>query len=233
MTKKFDPAEYIRTVKYKTRDGGVVEKQILDTGPRLAWFRSEHPIEDGWCIVTHCTRLDENGAQFRAEIFDAEGRLVSTGHRLVYAKDFRNHGEKAETQAIGRALATAGYGTLQVLDVEDDNGPDELPDTPIEKKSKEGPGAPPQKEQSAKVTVGLIQEEANAHLEARGLEPHYKNRVHTLKGMEACGYDKGTATKYLSDNFADIVACLVDRVVASKIAEEMGEAESYESETSE
>lgn len=62
------------------------------------------------------------------------------------------------------------------------------------------------------VTIGLIQEEANAQLEAIGYKPHYDSRVGTIKAMEACGYDKGTAKKYLSENFVDIVACLVDRV---------------------
>jgi len=70
-----------------------------------------------------------------------------------------------------------------------------------------------------KVTVGLIQEEANAQLEAMGYKPHYASRVHTIKAMESCGY-KGTATTYLTENFIDIVACLIDRRVAERAERE-------------
>jgi len=71
-----------------------------------------------------------------------------------------------------------------------------------------------------KVTVGLIQEEANAQLEAMGYKPHYASRVHTIKAMESCGFNKGTAQKYLTENFIDIVACLIDRRVAERAERE-------------
>ena len=71
-------------------------------------------------------------------------------------------------------------------------------------------GIPPE-DKPVKVTIGLIQEEANAQLEAMNLEPHYESRVQTIRAMEACGY-KGTALDYLTENFSDIVACLIDRV---------------------
>jgi len=102
--------------------------------------------------------------------------------------------------------------------------PEERPPTPKEAKKEDSlveaalemggeMAGPPEK-----VTVGLIEQEANAQLEAMGLERYYRGRVHTIKAMEACGY-KGTATKYLTENFSDIVACLIDRVKEKEEAE--------------
>jgi|GEM_PF-2908704 len=88
---------------------------------------------------------------------------------------------------------------------------------PLAKKARKTPPLPGEKPE--KVSVGLIQEETNAQLEAMGYEAHYKSRVQTIKAMEACGYDKGTAQKYLGENFADIVACLVDRVEEKEATE--------------
>lgn len=73
-----------------------------------------------------------------------------------------------------------------------------------------------------KVTVGLIEQEANAQLEAMGYKPHYASRVHTIKAMESCGF-KGTAMKFLTENFIDIVASLIDRRVAERAEREEGE----------
>jgi len=84
------------------------------------------------------------------------------------------------------------------------------------------PQEPKPKPTREKVTVGLIEQEANAQLQAMGYKPHYKNRPHTIKAMESCGY-KGTATKYLTENFIDIVACLIDRRVAERAEREESE----------
>jgi len=99
------------------------------------------------------------------------------------------------------------------------NGPKPAEVKPAKKARKATPpeGMPPE-DKPAKVTIGLIQEEANAQLEAMGLDPHYDSRVQTIRAMEACGY-KGTAQKYLADNFSDIVACLIDRVKEKEASE--------------
>ena len=103
------------------------------------------------------------------------------------------------------------------------NGPKAPEAKPAKKARKVAPpkGEPPA-DKPEKVTVGLIEQEANAQLKAMGYKPHYASRVHTIKAMESCGY-KGTATKYLTENFIDIVACLIDRRVAERAEREKGE----------
>lgn len=139
---KFDPKPHIRKVIYTNkRTGEKTTVEILDTGPRLAWFRSEHPIDEGWQIITECLALDDGGAHYRARVINPEGKIIATGHRLVFKADFGNFNEKAETQAIGRALAAAGYGTLQAVEPEDgEEEPSQLPDTPVRTVPQTKPG---------------------------------------------------------------------------------------------
>lgn len=134
MANEFDVAKYIRTVEYFNKQKGQKEKKsILDAAPRIAWFRAEHPADSEWQIVTTPTFEDETGSQFRAEIINPAGRVVATGYRFVKATSFENHREKAETQAIARALAVAGYGTIYALESSDDTNdePSAQPDAPI------------------------------------------------------------------------------------------------------
>ena len=233
---KFDPKPHIRKVQYTERKTGkVITKEILDTGPRLAWFRSDHPIEEGWRILTSCIRLDENGAHYLAEIVNPEGIPIATGNRLVFAKDFENYNEKAETQAIGRALSVCGYGTLQALEPGDEDGEEQeatgMPDTPARAMPAPTPlGAgteiaqptrkvlQPTQERRQKATAGEIMAEANAQLEAMGLPAHYKDSPHIIQAIKKCGHTN-LSTTYFGENFAQIVGELVDRVEAGQQAE--------------
>lgn len=86
-------------------------KQYLPVAPRIAWFREEHP---NWTIMTYAVP-DLSGADyttFAAEILDETGRLIAKAHKTEHEKHFADYREKAETGAIGRALALCGYGTL-------------------------------------------------------------------------------------------------------------------------
>jgi hypothetical protein len=132
----FEPKSYLRTVEYFDKKlGRKVEKQILDSAPRLAWFRSEYPADTGWCIVTTPTIDSEQGCQYRADVISPAGQLVATGHKFVKAGSFENYREKAETQAIARALAHAGYGTIYALELAEDDADSSqlsgMPDTPV------------------------------------------------------------------------------------------------------
>lgn len=216
----FDPKPHIRKVQYADRSGNKITKEILDTGPRLAWFRSEHPIDEAWSIVTECLRLDDAGAQYRAEIVDPKGKVIASGHRLVLSASFKNFNEKAETQAIGRALAAAGYGTLQALEPGDDDGDEEepsaMPDTPQPTETEKKVPWPAQGKR-LKATAGEIMTEANAQLEAMGLPAHYKDSPHIIQAIKKCGHTN-LSTTYFGENFAQIVGELVDRVEAGQQA---------------
>lgn len=83
-------------------------KKYLQVMFRLVWFREEKP---NWTIQTIAVDLQDTKAIFRAEILNEDGRVISTGYGSETQKDFNDFIEKAETKAIGRALAMLGYGT--------------------------------------------------------------------------------------------------------------------------
>lgn len=100
-------------------------KPYLQVAHRVAWFREEHP---DWTIETEQLTIDDTRAIFTARIKDGE-RLIAmaTGHETK--GDFADFIEKAETKAIGRALALCGYGTQFAPELDEGQ---RLADTPIE-----------------------------------------------------------------------------------------------------
>lgn len=93
-------------------------KQYLPVAARIAWFREEHP---DWSIVTKAVP-DLSGADyctFHAEICDRNHIILATAHKTEHEKHFADYREKAETGAIGRALALCGYGTLFAQELEE------------------------------------------------------------------------------------------------------------------
>lgn len=84
-------------------------KDYLQVAYRLVWFREEHP---DWSIETDFVTVNEQSAVVKAIIKDQSGRIIATSHKEESLKDFpAGFREKAETGAIGRALALCGYGT--------------------------------------------------------------------------------------------------------------------------
>ncbi|MEO7716298.1 MAG: hypothetical protein ABIY70_08840 [Capsulimonas sp.] len=98
----FDPNRHLITVQ-----GG---RKYLPVSARVLWFRAEHP---DWTIETNPLTIDNDKqfAIFQAKIFDADGRLMAMGTKKEDIKGFGDYIEKAETGAVGRALALCGYGT--------------------------------------------------------------------------------------------------------------------------
>jgi hypothetical protein len=102
-------------------------KPYLQVAHRLVWFREERPT---WSIETEPMELTQTSTYFKATIRDAEGRLMATAHKFEDKQGFTDHREKAETGAVGRALALIGYGTQFCAD--DLNEGERDVDTPIE-----------------------------------------------------------------------------------------------------
>lgn len=101
-------------------------KDYLQVAYRLVWFREEHP---DWSIETDFLSETDQSAVCRAVIKDATGRVIAISHKEESSKDFAmGHREKAETGAIGRALALCGYGTQ--FEPEFDEG-DRVVDSPV------------------------------------------------------------------------------------------------------
>jgi hypothetical protein len=119
------------TDKYTPGKGDYISlkgKQYLPARRRVQWLRSDHP---DWGINTDIVRLDWDAgiAVVRAEVTDDTGRLIGAGTKTETRKGFPDFLEKAETGAIGRAVAVAGYGTEDALDL--DEG-EHVADSPIQ-----------------------------------------------------------------------------------------------------
>lgn len=112
-------------------------KDYLQVCWRLVWLNEEHP---DWSIETEIQTFDPDNkfCLYKAIIKDDAGRVKSTAHGSETAKDFPDYIEKAETKAIGRALAIAGYGTQFAPDIEElDNADNErLADAPVDRSKK-------------------------------------------------------------------------------------------------
>src|SRR3990172_7133561 len=114
----FDPNKYMlklpKTKKINLSNGQVkwekTETDYLPVAARIAWFRKDHP---DWSIITKTLRLAEKGVVMKAIIKDASGRVIATARKKETEIGFPDYIEKAETGAVGRALAMCGYGTLQ------------------------------------------------------------------------------------------------------------------------
>lgn len=99
---------------YKTTKGtelpllNLKGKEYLEVKYRLVWFREDHP---DWSIETELMNVTDVSAYARATIRDENGRIIATSHKFESIQGFPDFIEKAETGAIGRALALIGYGT--------------------------------------------------------------------------------------------------------------------------
>lgn len=115
----FNPNEHLMDLK---------GKQYLQVMWRLVWFRDEKPL---WSIDTKLEQLTDTHAVFSAKISDENGVQKASGYGSESVKDFRDFIEKAETKAIGRALAMLGYGTQFAPELDEE---DRIVDSPVAKK---------------------------------------------------------------------------------------------------
>ena len=106
------------------------EADYLPVAARIAWFRKDHPY---WSIVTDIEQLADKAVVMKATIKDMQGTVIATARKKETEAGFPDYIEKAETGAIGRALAMCGYGTLQAPEFDEQ---DRLADSPVEKNRK-------------------------------------------------------------------------------------------------
>ncbi len=131
----FDPNKYMLKLpktKKVTLDNGMVkwektETDYLPVAARIAWFRKDHPY---WSIITKVEKWGDKAVVMKAVIKDVTGAIIATARKKETEIGFPDYIEKAETGAIGRALAMCGYGTLQAPEFDEQ---DRLADSPVEK----------------------------------------------------------------------------------------------------
>jgi hypothetical protein len=100
---------------------------------RLKWLRDRHPDAH---IETEMTTYDGQSAVFRARVSVPNGGSA-TGWGSEQYNDFRDFVEKAETKALGRALAALGFGTQFIGDELDGNNGPRIVDSPIERSARQ------------------------------------------------------------------------------------------------
>lgn len=123
--KTFDASRYL--TKLKGRD-------YLEVKWRLLWLRTEHPGAD---IATELVHFTPELAIVKATVRIAEYEGSASAHAMQAPTDFNEWLEKAETKAVGRALAMLGYGTQFATELDwerDDNGQvAHIADAPVER----------------------------------------------------------------------------------------------------
>lgn len=133
----FDPRQYMRNLTVS--DGTV--KQYLDVVYRKLWFRLKNPEGK---IVKKLLKLTEQTAIVEARIYlnktDPEDSYIASAFAQKFVSQDEQFGAKflelAETAAVGRALADAGYG-LQFADLEGEQDPNVV-DAPLGQNRGEG-----------------------------------------------------------------------------------------------
>lgn len=110
--KGFDPSRYLTKVG---------SSDYLEVKWRLVWLRELHPDA---IIETDLHSQGDQVATFKARV-SIPGGGSATGWASETYGDFRDFLEKAETKALGRALAALGFGTQFTGDFE--AGPADAP----------------------------------------------------------------------------------------------------------
>jgi hypothetical protein len=114
----FEPAKFLTKVN---------GSDYLEVKWRLVWLRDRHPEAT---VETELVSHENNVAVFRAQVGIPDGGSA-TGWGSEAAGDFRDYLEKAETKAIGRALAALGFGTQFCPDFEFGAAIGRVVDSPI------------------------------------------------------------------------------------------------------
>lgn len=104
-------------------------KEYLLVPHRIVWFREEHP---NYSITSTVIDQTDKYVTMKAVIRNEAAYTLSEAHKTEHFEHFADALEKAETGAIGRALANLGYGTAYAQELLDHGENDKLVDTPLQ-----------------------------------------------------------------------------------------------------
>lgn len=126
----FDPAKHLSKVS---------GCDYLEVKWRLVWLRSVHPEAT---IETELAEHRNNMAVFRAKVTLPSG-ASATGWGSEGTADFGDYLEKAETKALGRALAALGFGTQFCPDYDFGAEQQRVVDSPVDIRNARTPRSTP------------------------------------------------------------------------------------------
>jgi hypothetical protein len=176
----FEPSRYLTKLSRRQRsaDGSWrnVELEYMEVKWRLLWLRTEHPEAR---IETQLEKHEGDLAIFRARVTLPSG-AESTGWGSETADDWKDFIEKAETKALGRALAALGFGTQFCEDFDFAQGSeDKVVDAPVNIRDSRGASPRPQAPRRGPETAKARQEQqaapaAGGRQERTASEPQIK-----------------------------------------------------------
>lgn len=191
----FDPKKYLIKVRG--------DRQYLPVSARLIWFREVHP---DWGIETRPIALDTERqlAVFEASVFNETGKLMAKGTKMEDVRGFPDYVEKAETGAIGRALAVCGFGT-QFAPEFDETAQGRFVDSPQAHASEYADPAP----ETAAPAPSEAHAPAPAHPEARTAAPDASSAASSGQRLvcSACGRDLTQSQEAFSKRKFGVALC--------------------------
>lgn len=99
------------TARKETGITNIRGKEYQTVALRVTKFRAD---KEEWSLTTEIVSRDADCVVMKAIITNEQGRILATGHAEEYRSSSQVNKtsalENAETSAIGRALAAAGYG---------------------------------------------------------------------------------------------------------------------------
>lgn len=201
MTGTFNPAAHM--MQFKGRD-------YLEVKWRLVWLRSEHPRAQ---VVTELVELGNGVAVFKATVtlppqtIVPDGEVMwsgsATGYGMATSDEFADYMEKAETKALGRALAVLGYGT-QFTGREIDEG------TVVD-----SPATQPQRQNAQNARTGARSGERDTRTSAGITEPQ-RRKILAL-GEHVFGMTDDQVDEWVGEHFNGAVLGQLSRRDASAL----------------
>lgn len=199
----FNPADHL--IKLKGKD-------YLPVAWRLVWFRERFP---NGIIDTEIVQLTDTAAVIRATVTaigeGGEQLGRATGTKAQSKQGFSDFIEKAETGAIGRALAALGFGTQ--FDPELDEG-ERLADAPVERQNAPQQATQPPAELMAQTVTQEGMKKIHAVLAAHKLDHSHLHAYAVDQGHESASQLTNLQAKKLVDGLktkpADAIRYLKD-----------------------
>ncbi|MFL5761724.1 MAG: hypothetical protein ACJ789_18600 [Thermomicrobiales bacterium] len=188
----FDPSKYLTKVG---------SSDYLEVKWRLVWLREVSPDAS---IDTELVSHDGQMAVFRARVA-LPGGGSATGWGSEAVDDFRDYLEKAETKALGRALAALGFGTQFCPDFEFGAAAGKIVDAPIDFASTRGRRATEASAGNARRVAQVGQAATPRQLkfmeavarEAGLTEEQLKEEVQLTYGVAAHGLSRRDASAFI------------------------------------